>query len=443
MAEEILLSLSLNKDNLSQKKNDHEVICRLDIEPSMSYRSQHEIVPCDICLVLDSSGSMKDSFAAGNPITKRQAVINAAKGIIPNLNKDDTVSLTFYGSKAYNPAVCLPASSRREIEQKIDSLTFDGGATNFEAALKEARTALNKGNNASKRIVFLTDGLVNTGSEKTVKQLVNEFAQQSVVIDSLGVGSDFDFSYMRGLSGPSNGRTFHLDNPDEGKNRFEELLVNAQKVIATNVFLTALFPKGLRDIEVFQWLPEQRYYGELIPNPDGQTRLEVNVQTLRQDKRNIFLFKANLDSPATDHIQLYANIRLDFDLPPLNKTGLQENLKIYVNFMDDDTNTEYDPELDNNYREVELSKLYEQLEKYRKNDWQKAVTIINEMINRANMLGDSKRIKQYEKNKKKLQLEHGLSDEDMIPTGVVSSVSTQAAEGDLQNSNEDDILNAL
>jgi len=65
------------------------------------------------------------------------------------------------------------------------------------------------------------------------------------------------------------------------------------------------------------------------------------------------------------------------------------------------------------------------------------------MINRANMLGDSKRIKQYEKNKKKLQLEHGLSDEDMIPTGVVSSVSTQAAEGDLQNSNEDDILNAL
>jgi len=220
-----------------------------------------------------------------------------------------------------------------------------------------ARTVLSKGRNASRRIIFLTDGQVNQGNAKVVQNIVQELSRQGVTIDALGVGSDFNFKYMQGLSGASNGRTFLLGTPEEARQRFEELLISAQKVVANNVFMTVLFPKNLRDIEAYQWLPEMRFYGVMQPDRDGRTHLEVNVQTIRQDRRNIFFFKARMDPPAADYNRLFANLRLDFDLPPVSKTGLQENLNIHVNFTDEKQLAEYDTTVDDGFAEVELVKL--------------------------------------------------------------------------------------
>ena len=51
MAEEIILRYELNQDKLSKAKQDHCIICRLDIEPSERYRRDHSSVAADICLV--------------------------------------------------------------------------------------------------------------------------------------------------------------------------------------------------------------------------------------------------------------------------------------------------------------------------------------------------------------------------------------------------------
>lgn len=150
---------------------------------------------------------------------------------------------------------------------------------------------------------------------KNVTRLISELTAQNVVIDCLGMGADFNFHFMRGMSSPSNGRTFLLPTPDEAAMRFEELLVSGQKVIASRVFLTVLFDSGLRNIEAYQWLPEMRYYGNLKPASDGTTRLEVNVQTLRQDRRNVFFFKFNIDPEPGRATRSAAKIRLDYDLP--------------------------------------------------------------------------------------------------------------------------------
>ncbi|MFP4309863.1 MAG: vWA domain-containing protein [Desulfococcaceae bacterium] len=443
MSEEIILRYALNQDYLSKKGMDHRLICRLDVEPSAALRSQAPPSFCDVCLVLDGSGSMNEPFAAGYSMTKREGVIDGAKRLVEHLDPGDTVSLVFYDSRAYTVGELMPGDRPDAIRQSIDSLSEYSGATNFEAALKAAKAVLSKGRNPIRRIIFLTDGQVNEGNSREVDSTVAELSREGVTIDGLGVGADFNFNYMRGLSGPSNGRTFLLSTPEEAGRRFEELLSAAQKAAATNVFLTALFAKGLRDVEAFQWLPEMRYYGELSPNPDGLSRLEVNVQTLRKDQRNIFFFAVRMDPPQKESTALLANVRLDFDLPSAKQTGLQENVNIFVNFSADDNETQYDSDVENGFMEVGLSKLDQQFQSLRGGDWQKALSVLDEMIQRARDLGDQNRLSQYQAHRKKLQKDHFLSDDDFNRVGSSSSLSTRTEEGYLENPEDDDLLSRL
>ncbi len=443
MAEEILLQTRLNKDRLNLAKNDHEVAARLDIEPSPAYRNRYNFTACDLCLVLDGSGSMNEPFSAGSSVTKREGAITAARAVVAQLQPEDTLSLVAYDSSAYSLAEGLKAADQNRILGHIDELRRFTGGTNFERALDMARTTLKKQRNLSKRIIFLTDGNDNMSDAPKVLQLISDLSAQNVVIDCLGMGADFNFHFMRGMSSPSNGRTFLLSNPDEAAMRFEELLVSGQKVIASRVFLTVLFPAGLRNIEAYQWLPEMRYYGKLKPASDGATRLEINVQTLRQDRRNVFFFKFNIDPEPGRTTRAAAQIRLDYDLPHEKKTNLQDNLNLFVNFSDDPNALEWDSSVDTGFQEVELCKLYEQLESVRKTDWKHAMEIIQIMILRADSIGDHARRSEYEGYKQKLQKDHHLSDADMNRVGSSSSQSTSAAEGYLESQMDMDILNSL
>jgi hypothetical protein len=443
MAEEILLQTRLNKDRLNLAKNDHEVAARLDIEPSPTYRNRYNFTACDLCMVLDGSGSMDEPFSAGSSVTKREGVIAAARAVVAQLQPDDTLSLVAYDSSAHLLAEGLKATEQNRIFGYIDDLRQFTGGTNFEKALDMAGSTLKKRQNPSKRIIFLTDGNDTMSDAQKVIRLITDLSSQNVVIDCLGMGADFNFHFMRGMSSPSNGRTFLLSNPDEAAMRFEELLVSGQKVIANKVFLTVLFDADLRNIEAYQWLPEMRYYGNLKPASDGTTRLEVNVQTLRQDRRNVFFFKFNIDPEPGRRSRSAARIRLDYDLPHEKKANQQDNLNLFINFSDDPDAMEWDSSVDAGFQEVELCKLYEQLESVRKTDWKHALEIIQIMIRRADSIGDQARRSEYEGYKQKLQKDHQLSDADMTRVGSTSSQSTSAAEGYLESQIDMDILNSL
>ena len=443
MAEEIILRYKLNRDRLYKGGDDYAVVCRLDIEPAKFYRVAHRSVPCDLCLVLDASGSMDEPFTADSSVSKRQAVEGAAKEAVSHLDADDTLSLVFYDSRAYRIADLVSGDRQDEIRDKIESLENFSGATDFEAALKTAKSVLAEGGNPSRRIVFLTDGQASSGDERSVETIVENLSRDGVTVDCIGVGADFDFSYMRQLSKSSNGRTILLSEPKEADARFGELLESAQRVVASNVFLTLLFPPGLRDVEVYQWLPEMRYYGEASPGPSGKTIAKINVQTLRQDRRNIFFLKARMDPPETERFGLFASARLDFDLPPLKRFGLQENLNIHLNFSDDPEAAVRDTSVDDGFLEVELAKLDDQFQRLRKGDWQTALAVLEEMLRRARLLGDRLREEEYNRYKDKLKVEHRLSDDDFNRVGSISSQSTRAVEGFMEDPDEEKIWDSL
>lgn len=425
MAEEIRLNIALNQDLLPKGQSDVPVIVRLDVEPAEEFRRQHTQVPTDICLLLDSSGSMDEPFTQGDTRTKRDGVIAAAQQILPHLGPQDTVSIIFYDSQAHLIAERLPSGRAGEISALLETLRKYNGATNFEAGLKMAQAVLSNGTAGSRRIFFLTDGNPTNGSSANTLRLVESLGQAGVTVDCLGVGADFNFGYMRQLSAPSNGRTERLDTRDRANALFEQLLVSAQRTIATNVFLNIQFAKGLRDLEIYQTAPETRYFSQLQAGSGGRFSLEIPVRTLRQDKRNIYLLKANLDVPTDASQHPFAEVRLDYDLPSAGLSGQRAALGISVSCRDHGQPLR-DTSVDDMFAEAELAKFYERFLATQAQDWRQALSILDEMTRRAHLIDDQDRLRHYRTLRDKLQQNHGLSDDDLNWVGASSTKSTIA-----------------
>jgi Ca-activated chloride channel family protein len=391
--------------------------------------------PTTFVFLIDTSGSMDELFggSASGALTKRQGVMQAAKAILPQLAPQDTVTLVFYNDKAYPIARHFASSRRQDLERLIDSLPQYNGGTNFVAALETTLQLLKESRNPSRRVLFLTDGNNGYGSAARVVELAREVAGQGAVLDGMGVGADFNFAFMRDLSAPSNGFTERLDSPQQAESIFGNLVLTTQRTAATRVFLNFVFPPGLRDVEVYQHMPEMRFQA-LAPGHDGACRLELNVQTLRRDKRNVYLFKVHLDAPATGPTRLLAELRVDFDVPSLGLQNQRVACNALVSLADDPTQEIRDTGVDALFEEAELTKLYEQFLAVKDTDWQKGVSLLNLMLERAVALTDRDRIEQYTRARDQLQQNHNLSNDDLNRIGRSSSRSTQAATADIRRS---------
>jgi hypothetical protein len=426
MAEEILLNVALSQDLLPKGKRDLPVIVRLDIEPGLEYRQQHESVPADICLLLDSSTSMIEALSLGDAQRKRDVAIAAARQILPHLGPEDKFSIIFYDSQAHLIAERWTRERAEEADQVLGTAEGYGGSTNFEAALRMAQQVLARGQNSSRRVFFLTDGNANRGNPVAVGELVNRLAADGVTIDCLGVGTDFNFAYMRQLSAPSNGLTERIETGDHAKRLFQQILASAQSAVATNVFLTLQFAPGLRDLEVYQCAPEVRYY-PLQPGAGGRFGIEIPVRTVQRDRRNIYLIKAHLDTPIDSSQHRIADVRVDYDLPPAGLTGQRAVLKIAVNCRDQGRPVR-DTDVDNLFAEAELAKYYERFLAVHAQDWEEACVIIDEMIRRAQIIDDQDRQRHFAEIREKLVKDHRLSEDDLNRIGSRSTKVTRVTE---------------
>lgn len=429
MSEEIHVKYSLDRNNL-QKTNDQEIIARIDIEPDNRLINTKDLA-CDFILVMDASSSMDEPFSKDNKsLTKREGAIEAAKSILDHLGSDDTVSLIFFDSQAYIISTAQSAYMKTDIANNIDELKKYYGSTNFQAALEKSKRVLESCKNPIRRLLFLTDGSDNQSDMASVDKLVHEIATQSVAIDCMGLGSDFDFEYMRNMSHPSNGFTELLDSPSNAAVLFQNFLINTQRTLATKVFLGLRFPAdGIRKVEIYQQFPEIRYH---IPkSSENGDYLNISVYTLRRDKRNVYLVKARVDAPIKGNTSLIMEITLDYDIPALNLEKQRVFCNVYASYSDTQTNTIRDTSINDLYYEAELSKLYEEFLKFKDDDWRRADNILQEMIKRAESLGNNEKVDFYQSLRNKLQKDQKLSNDDLNRLGHSSTRSTQQALADI------------
>jgi Ca-activated chloride channel homolog len=148
---------------------------------------KHEDIPISMGLVIDSSGSMRNS-------NKRAGVQAAAMALIRASNPDDEVFVVHFNDETYfdNPGGKDFLTKPAEMEEALGR-TEPAGGTAMRDAVQLAIGWLKKAHKEKKVLVVVTDGEDNSSSEdNTLENVVRSARQNEVLIYSVGLLSEED-----------------------------------------------------------------------------------------------------------------------------------------------------------------------------------------------------------------------------------------------------------
>ncbi len=157
---------------------------------SVQVGDEVEIIPHEaLILLIDTSGSMGDYISG---IVKINAAKNAVVEFIRSkflMGQGDRIGIVSFGEFA--TVIEKPSLSYEHLENRVDALVPNGATAMYEGMKLALDNLAHAG--GAKRIILLTDGVATTTGRMAILTLAKQAAAQSVVIDTVGVGSPFDF----------------------------------------------------------------------------------------------------------------------------------------------------------------------------------------------------------------------------------------------------------
>jgi len=200
-----------------------------------------QVIPKDLLLVLDRSGSMDGE--------KFQQAQQATRYILENLNSEDRFNIISFSTGIQMYASGLrPASEALEARAWLDGLRAEG-STDINRALLEAAAMMNP--ERSTYLIFLTDGLPTEGvtDSQTILTNFSANAPDNLRLFAFGVGYDVDTILLDTLTQDHHGRSSYVQ---PGMN-LDEILSSFYNGISTPV-LTSL-DLSFEDITTYDLYP--------------------------------------------------------------------------------------------------------------------------------------------------------------------------------------------
>lgn len=172
-----------------------------------------EILPKDVIVVLDTSGSMHDDG-------KIDQARKALKHMVNKLNADDRFALVTFSTttRKYHDALTLATEdARKEALADIESIKAAGG-TNFVEAITEAYGLVDGEAARPCYIVVLSDGVPTVGETTNVKEiakLARERRADNVRMFPFGVGNDVNTWLLDTLAEENRGQREYVKPNEE------------------------------------------------------------------------------------------------------------------------------------------------------------------------------------------------------------------------------------
>ncbi len=161
----------------------------------------------NLCLILDRSTSMQGQ----NMDTVKATAIQVMRRLRP----DDTFSLVAFSDRA---ETIIPAGRNLDItklEARIQMLQPSGGTEIFPA-LQAGFTEISRNLNPSRvnHIILLTDGQTY-GDEEQCLNLAQTASEQGIGISGLGIGHEWNDTFLDSLAGKTGGSSMYVSSPRE------------------------------------------------------------------------------------------------------------------------------------------------------------------------------------------------------------------------------------
>tara|TARA_B110000208_G_C11790514_1_gene437316 strand:+ start:1415 stop:3295 length:1881 start_codon:yes stop_codon:yes gene_type:complete len=217
-----MTNFKLNINSKTNINKEEEILVKF-IPPTINDKFESGRIPCDICLVIDTSYSMdtevtSDSESHGFSIL--DIVKHACQTIIAGLSKEDRLSIITYSTSAVVKCELLQTTIENKtlLTDIIKSLRTDG-QTNIWDGLYKGMEMLRLKNESSRNssILLLTDGQPNINPPRGIETMLSKYKDEEKLVCSIntfGFGNSLDSKLLNNIAISGNGMYGFI--PDSG-----------------------------------------------------------------------------------------------------------------------------------------------------------------------------------------------------------------------------------
>ncbi len=207
---------------------EEEIIPEITTEDTFDYDQETFELIKDVILVLDNSGSMKKN-------DPEFLVSKAVREFISQQDENTRVGIVIFDQSVRLPVALTDASleNREKILNSIEDINYKGLFTDSPAGIERAIYELknNGRSEAQKSIIFMTDGIVDTGvPEKDLQKskwlredLAPDAADNDIKIFGIAFTDEADFQLIQSIAQKTDGEYYRATKAEDLQGVFEQI----------------------------------------------------------------------------------------------------------------------------------------------------------------------------------------------------------------------------
>jgi Ca-activated chloride channel family protein len=298
--------------------------------------SADKVVPKDVVLVLDHSGSM-----SGEKLSQAK---DALRYVLKNLNEQDRFNVVLYNDQVeamFDRLRSARGAGATEALDRIDRIDATGG-TNIHEAL-QAAMAQCKDKDRPCYVMFLTDGQPTVGKTKEADILTDTKSanKTNVRLFAFGVGYDPNVRLLDKLVGDNNGRSEYVKPKEAIESKVSSLYTKIKNPVMTGLSVAVnglktrdTYPRQVGDLfDGDQILLVGRYDAEdarKLPAEGGKGRSTLVVKGVYEGKDRAFEYPVTVNAVGSKAYQfvekLWAIRRVGWLLDEIQLRGKSQEI---------------------------------------------------------------------------------------------------------------------
>jgi Ca-activated chloride channel family protein len=237
-----------SRDHLDPMQDPQLVYALVEFSPTIAGRENIPSPPLNICLLIDRSTSMK---GVNLDIVKSTSI-----KILRQIRAQDTFALVAFSDRAEILISSIHQRDSVKLEARINMLQASGGTEIFnglKTAFDEIRRSYKP--TSINHIILLTDGRTY-GDEKSCLELADEAIRNGVVISGLGIGHEWNDTFLDELARRTGGSSFYVSHPQDIHNLLMEKFNHLGEIFAEDISIDFQENKNVELSYVFRLAPE-------------------------------------------------------------------------------------------------------------------------------------------------------------------------------------------
>lgn len=290
------VALDVRWGNDQAASANREAVLQIGFSTALA-NDREQLRPLNMALVIDKSGSMADA-------DKLSRVKTALLNMISQLRSTDILSIVVFDSEAEVLLLSRTVGNGEAIKRLIRQIE-PGSSTNIHAGLMLGyhEALKNYSEDATNRVVLLTDGIANRGvtDPERIAQDSLRFNDRGIDLSTIGVGLDLNKDLLRHLAKSGRGLFHFVADAEDIEKVFIKEVQSLVSPVASEPNVEIDYDPGLELVQLYGYEPQSRRGG-----------VTIKLDNMNHGMTQVVLLRFRVPRNRQYHSRLPVNVRLSY-----------------------------------------------------------------------------------------------------------------------------------